>query len=374
MKKVNLFLLAFFSLFFCNCNGKNAQIVVENSLDFDRKGEMAEVATANLKADFGNKSYVLKNEKGEEVAYQLSVDKKSLIFLADVPAGAKTVYTLQEGTPAPVAIKTNARFVPERSDDFAWENDIAAFRMYGAALEKIENPSNGVDIWMKYRDEPVMDSIYAGRLRKLSYHEDNGLGGFDSYDVKHTLGAGGNALYTDKFWIGDAFDSHIIHECGPLRSVFSLVYDTIKVGETYYKEIITITTEAGSILNKAVVRYEGLEQPIRLAAGIFMHGDSVNTVFDRKNNTLAYTKNTVTNKGIDKGQTYIGMYVPVVTSEAFYEDRHIAILSDYVIGSDFTYYFGGAWNGWKFPSEQDWLTALTQFSQAKRTPLKITTI
>ena len=37
------------------------------------------------------------------------------------------------------------RFVPERKDDFAWENEYAAFRMYGPALAP-ENPSNGVDM------------------------------------------------------------------------------------------------------------------------------------------------------------------------------------------------------------------------------------
>ncbi|MDR3262444.1 MAG: DUF4861 domain-containing protein [Tannerella sp.] len=366
----NIFLLL--PVLFCfSCATKSAKITIENTLDFDRNGEIVEVSTVGLAVDFVQKTYILKNEKGEEVGYQLLADNETLIFQANVPAKSTVTYTLQEGTPAPVAVKTAARFVPERSDDFAWENDMAAFRVYGPALEKIENPSNGVDIWMKYRDEPIMDSIYEGRLRKLSYHEDNGLGGFDSYDVGHTLGAGGNALYTNQLWVGEAFDRYEILESGPLRSVFRLIYDTIRVDNTYYAETMTITTDAGSILNKGVVSYQGQEQAIQLATGIYMHGDSVNTVYDKENQVLAYTFNAVTNKGVPQGQTYLGIYAPGVSSEPFVENKQYVALNDYKTGDDFTYYFGGVWSGWKVSTEQDWLTTLAHFRQAKQTPLTV---
>ncbi|MBQ5379604.1 MAG: DUF4861 family protein, partial [Paludibacteraceae bacterium] len=55
--------------------------------------------------------------------------------------------------------KVYGRYVPERKDDFAWENEYAAFRMYGPAL-KSENPSNGVDLWLKASPELVVDSFY----------------------------------------------------------------------------------------------------------------------------------------------------------------------------------------------------------------------
>ena len=56
--------------------------------------------------------------------------------------------------------KVYGRYVPERKDDFAWENEYAAFRMYGAAL-KPENPSNGVDLWLKNSPALVIDTMYA---------------------------------------------------------------------------------------------------------------------------------------------------------------------------------------------------------------------
>jgi hypothetical protein len=347
---------------------------VENTLDFDRNGEIVEVATAGLTADFNAKTYILKDAKGTEVGYQLLSDNTVLIFQANVPANASAVYTLSEGTPADVSVKTTARFVPDRSDDFAFENDMASYRMYGPALEQIEHPSNGIDIWMKYKEEPVMDKIYDGRLQKpaLSYHEDNGLGGFDSYDVGYTLGAGGVAPVTSQWWLGETFDRYEIIEKGPLRSVFQLVYDTIHVDNTTYQEIFTVTTDAGSALNKAVVSFKGIDQPMQLVTGIFMHRDSVNTVYDRENKILSYTKNITTNKGVEKGQTYIGIYTPDAAGDAFVQDKTFAILHDYKVGDDLTYYFGGVWNGWKFQTEEDWISALKHFSQAKKEPLKVT--
>ena len=354
------------------CSAKSAKITVENPLDFDRNGEIVEVSIAGLNVDFTHKTYVLKDSKGVEVGYQLLSDNQTLIFQAHVPAKTSVAYTLQEGAPAPVAARAYARFVPERDDDIAWENDIAAYRMYGPALMKIQSPSNGVDIWMKYKDEPIMNNLYVGSLeQKISYHEDNGLGGLDCYDVNHTLGAGGAAPYTSQLWIGDAFDRYEVVESGPLRAVFTLYYDnSIPVDGDLFSETLTITSDAGSPLNKGVVKYTG-GKPVQVATGIYMHGDSVNTVFDRENRIISYTHNAVSNKKVPHGQTYIGVYAPNMTGEPFVEDKNYTVVSDYTLGDEFTYYFGGGWSKWKFPTEQDWLTALAQFSRAKQVPLKV---
>ena len=359
-------------LLFASCTAKSIKITVENPCDFDRNKEIVEVHLVWPIADFANKTYVLKDEKGAEVGYQLLSDNHTLVFQANIPANASVTYTLQEGEPAPVAARAHVRFVPERSDDISWENDIVAYRMYGPALMKTEHPSNGVDIWMKYKDEPVMDSLYAGELeRGITYHEDNGLGGLDCYDVNHTLGAGGVAPYTTQLWIGDAFSRYEIKESGPLRSVFTLYYDSIPVENSYFTETLTITCDAGSPLCKGVVKFQG-NKLIRAATGIFMSGDSVNTVFDTENKIISYTKNAFSNKGVPQGQTYIGVYAPSMIGEPFFEDKNYTVLNDYKTGDELTWYFGGGWSKWKFPTEQDWLTALRHFSRAKQNPMKIT--
>jgi hypothetical protein len=367
MKTKNIFLfLLCLSLF--SCSAKPVKIVVKNTLNFDRNGEIVEIETAGLKADFSNKSYILKDAAGKETGYQLLANK-SLIFQANVPAKSSVTYTLEEGTPSPVTVKTMARFVPERRDDLAFENDLAAYRMYGPSLAEIEYPSNGVDVWMKCVEEPIMDRIYADRIeRNIPYHENHGYG-LDCYDVKHTMGAGGIAPYTSKLWIGNQFSRYEIIENGPLRSVFTLIYDSIQVEDTYYEETITITTEAGSMLNKALVRYKGIDKPFKLAAGLYLHQERGATFYDKENQVIGYAENAFSNNKIPEGKTYTGVYMPEIAGDPIEEENHYVILSNYQVGSEFTYYFGGGWSKWKFPTDEDWFQALSRFSQEKKEPL-----
>ena len=40
--------------------------------------------------------------------------------------------------------------MPERLDDFAWENDLVAFRAYGSAIRRTKGPEDsGIDCWLK---------------------------------------------------------------------------------------------------------------------------------------------------------------------------------------------------------------------------------
>ena len=166
MKKVGFTLLA--SLLFISCIFAQRTIVVTNTSGTDRKAEMVEVKVSGLKAGFDKNHYILKNGSNTEVPYQLLYNAKkaaqTLIFQADVKANGTSTYTLTKGNPAPVKAKTSARFVPERKDDFAWENDLAAYRMYGPALAN-ENPSNGVDLWVKCTDDLIVDKFYGDELK-----------------------------------------------------------------------------------------------------------------------------------------------------------------------------------------------------------------
>lgn len=349
------------------------KITVENPLNFDRNEEMVEVYTKSLKVDFSNQSYVLKNEKGQEIPYQLLTEGTDsvLIFQADVLSGKSSIYTLEKGMPAPVFAKTHARHVPERKDDFAWENDLAAYRMYGPALAA-ENPSNGVDLWLKCTDSLVMDKFYADELeRKISYHVNHGWG-LDCYAVGHTMGAGGIAPYTTQAWIGNHYDRFEVKAAGPLRSVFTLTYDSIQVDSVYYKEILTITSDAGSLMNKAVVRYEGSGIPLKLAAGIFLHKEKGQLFTSEDKQVIAYSENAVSDAGVPQGLNYVSVYIPGADGGTLEESNHFMLLSNYSVSKDFTYYFGGGWSQWKFPATDDWFQAAVRFKQMQETPLKVT--
>jgi hypothetical protein len=371
MKKIGFSILALLLL----ASGGFAQksVIVSNSSDLDRKGEIVEVKACCKKSCIITKSVVLKNEKGEEVPYQLTYkDKKEvqgLIFQADVKAKSTATYMLTEGKPTAVKAKTYGRFVPERKDDFAWENDFAAYRMYGPALVK-ENPSNGVDFWAKSTEELVVDQRYKEDIYNgISYHIDHGKG-LDFYKVAHTLGCGGVAPYAaDSLWVGNQFDSYKVLENGPLRTVFTLTYTSVKVGNDFYKETITITANAGSLLNKAVVTYTGKANKIQLASGIYLHDGKGNLQLKKEKGTVAYAEEAVSDFGVPAGRNYIGVVAP--GKEGMKKGEHAFILSDYKPGNLFTYYFGGGWSKWKYPTDADWFKAVNDFTAKTKSPLKV---
>jgi len=386
MKRIGIFVTALLIV----VSGVFAQklVVISNNSNLNRKGEIVDVKASCKKSYIITTSVVLKNERNEEVPYQLIYnDKKEiqgLIFQADVKAKSIAKYTITEGKPALVASKTFARFVPERKDDFAWENDLAAYRMYGPALAN-ENPSNGVDFWAKNTDMLIVDEFYAGLKEGLSYHKDRGHG-LDFYKVAHTLGCGGIAPYTfDSLWIGNHFNSYKVIENGPLRSVFTLTYDSVKVENEFYKETITITTCAGSPLNKATVSYTGKTKKMQLATGIVLHdynkgllsqsftklfADNSKKVQTGSSGVLCYAEEAISEYNEPSGRNYVGVFNPIAT-EIIKKNGHAFLLSDYIVGTSFTYYFGGGWSNWKFPTDADWLKAVTEFSVKAGNPLKV---
>ena len=73
--------------------------------------------------------------------------------------------------------KVNARYVPERMDDFVFENDFYCFRVYGKALEG--NPTSpGFDFWAKNCDTLVADGRYRlyAEGSDQAYHHNLGNG------------------------------------------------------------------------------------------------------------------------------------------------------------------------------------------------------
>ncbi len=352
-----------------------AQTTIEivNQYPFDRANEIVEIAASELGGLSGT-NYVLTDENGQEIPYQLiyngTESVQALLFPATVKTGTKVAYTLNEGTPKAVKAKTSARFVPERKDDFAWENDIAAYRMYGPALAA-ENPSNGIDLWLKRTEELVVDSFYRGELKYgKSYHEDHGQG-LDCYKVGNTLGAGGVAPYVNgELLVGKHFDTYKVLDNGPLRSSFTLTYNEVDINGKKYKKEVTIHTDAGTVMNKAVVKLTGEKQPMQLAAGITLHDGKGS--LQKGTGLIVYGENAIADKDQKNvGKNYVGVVLPDKEDLYKIQNLHALLMKNYVPGEEFTYYFGGGWSQWKFPTQKEWLAAVQQFSKQVKYPLTV---
>jgi len=141
--------------------------------------------------------------------------------------------------------KVFGRLVPEREDDFAWENDRIAFRMYGPALEATGEISSGIDVWVKSVDYLIIDKWYAHG----KYHKDHGEGA-DFYKVGPTLGCGGlGLLYKDSLYTSKNFTDYRILAQGPLRIVFELDYAEWGPEEHRLTETKRFSLDIGQHLN-----------------------------------------------------------------------------------------------------------------------------
>ena len=57
--------------------------------------------------------------------------------------------------------------VPERKDDFVWENDKVAYRVYGPALQAMGEITSGIDVWSKRVPDLIVNAWY-NAMRKVS--------------------------------------------------------------------------------------------------------------------------------------------------------------------------------------------------------------
>ncbi len=186
---------------------------------------------------------------------------------------------------------TYARFVPERKDDFAWENDVIAFRAYGPALRAgAENA--GIDCWLKRVDYPIINKWYYQALQadiKLSYHEDHGEG-LDNYHVGSSAGCGGTSLWLNGERVGlETYTAYKIISSTAEKTVFVLTYEHDVAGD-HYKEEKQITIELGKRLFEAQSTFwknGELAANLPITLGVTTHDELANVSYDLKQGWLA---------------------------------------------------------------------------------------
>jgi len=369
------FMMLATALLLVSCNNL-AEVSVFNNSDVDREGELVELCLCSFKRVDPAKLVVLDssgNQLPVQLVYRGEVEPQAFVFPVSLKAGEKALYTVKEGEPATVAVKTFVRQVPERKDDVAWENDRIAFRAYGPALAN-ENPSNGFDVWYKRTNNLIIDKWYKDDLAGVaSYHDDHGEG-LDCYKVAHTLGAGAIAPYTtDSVWVYGHYDRFKVLDKGPLRSSFVLYYDSVPYDGHTLKAEIQVTLDAGSNLNEICARFMGDTAQIRLAAGIFLH-DTVGVIHGHaEKGFVGYAENTMSQGKVAsyQGRGYTGMVFLGRLAEVVQVDQHVLGITHYQQGEVYRYFAGAGWEKGGFPTDQDWFAYLANQYKAKTNPLDV---
>ena len=383
MNKIKkLMYLAAVLLGLASCNEKNVDISVQNPSNFDRSEVVEILIDRNLLKPAEGKTYVVNNQQDEVIPSQLTHDGK-LLFQVDIKAGETLNFTISTGAPQPFAPKTYGRFITERKDDFAWENDRVAFRIYGHALIEVDGPSNGLDLWYKRTDSLIIDKWYKDDLAGIrSYHEDNGEG-LDDYKVGRSLGAGMMAPYiNDSLILGENFVSQEILDNGPLRTTFKLTYNNLQIdsGKTV-GETRTFSIDAGSQMTKVTEEFLTGDS-FKVAAGIVKRDatdEAYSATTDFGTAGVIYAE-PETEKA---GKVFIGMVFPkglesVITRSYTYfnpktdaEEKypHVLGITTYYPGQPITYYTGYGWNKFGFNSLGDFQMYIQNFSLALEEPL-----
>jgi hypothetical protein len=224
-----------------------ATITITHDLDSARAAEIVSIPFAEIAAVMPEaRMYhlVVRDSKGRTLNSQITnyehdhrgVKYDDLVFSYDFKAGQKSAtFTLENlaATTPPEPACVYARFVPERLDDMAWENDRIAHRMYGAALntpsaggERLRG--SGIDVWGKRVTYPIVDRWY--QKGHDQFHKDGEGEGLDLYSIGGARGAGGTGIWDgSRLWTSDNFTKATVLSNGPRRAAFTLDYAPFEI-------------------------------------------------------------------------------------------------------------------------------------------------
>jgi hypothetical protein len=383
MKVTSLALLILALAGICTAQQTQLTVTAVNKLNIARQSETLELTTAAL-APLGEKDLMklhVRDSAGKEVLSQ-AVDTDYddyhkpdvLIFQADfqpnetktftVVAGAKREYTRED-------FRAYGRFVRERFDDFAWENDLVAHRTYGKALITWKGEpltSSAIDIWSKRTSKLVINDWYMID----NYHADHGEG-VDAYSAGPTRGCGGNGIWSKgQLYVPTNFvDSRVLTN-GPIRVMFELVYEPFDVSGVKVSQVLRVSLDAGSQLNHFRASYQVPSggESLALAVGL-------KKVKDAQKNLNAERGWFTIWEPVEKNQGMQGLAIIVDprTFEGVTEDsrNHLLVLKP-GITAPVSYWAGFAWDrAGKITSSESWNAYVEQFSEKLRSPIQINT-
>jgi len=305
-----------------------------------------------------------------------------LLFQHDFAAGETsatfTIETTDTVTP-PFPSKVSARYVQERLDDFAWENDKVAHRTYGPALGapaaagsgKEVLVTSGLDIWFKRVGYPVVDRWY--NKGHDHYHHDEGEG-MDMYNVGKTRGAGGTGVWDGKtLHTGRNYAAWKVLANGPLRAIFELHYDRWDAAGVQVSEVKRFTVDAGRYFDQVDSTFT-FAGPSRLNVAVGLN----KTPTDKGQDPVIAVMTDAAGPSLaqwvtQKSHGAFGTAVIVPTSTGFADDalNHL-IVAPVTSGQPLRYYTGAAWDrASPYQTRDDWRTLIAQEAARLRAPLTI---
>ncbi|HTU67292.1 MAG TPA: DUF4861 family protein [Steroidobacteraceae bacterium] len=273
-----------------------ATITITHDLDTARRAEVVSIPFTEIAAVLPEaRMYhlVVRDPKGKVIPSQITnyehdhrgVKYDDLVFSYDFKAGEKratfTLDNLAAATP-PDPPCVYARFIPERFDDMAWENDRIAHRTYGATLntpaatfERLRG--SGVDVWGKRVTYPIVDRWY--QKGHDQFHKDGEGEGLDLYSIGGARGDGGTGIWDGaKLWTSDNFAKATVMSNGPRRAAFTLDYAAFEIaGGASTSSVKRFTVDCGVNFDQVSETFSFAgDKPLTAAVGLTEHKKGAN--------------------------------------------------------------------------------------------------
>lgn len=369
---------------------KQVSVTVTNSLDFNRNEVVAikQKALAKLLNGSSQKNIKVKKEGTEAYLTTQWIDNDSdgvndeFLFKAQIPANSSVKYIIlldSINQPKETNVLTFSRLVPERTDDYTWENDKVAFRTYGPeAQRRIEQKeyggtlSSGIDLWLKRVDYSIIDNWYAKNLETEGYyHIDHGEG-YDPYHVGKSRGAGGIGVWeNDSLHVSKNFTSYKTIATGPIRTIFELDY--APWSDYNIKETKRISLDLGSNFSKFEMRLASEKEVPNYTIGITKHAGKGESRLNNDAGIFRYWE-PMDDSFIGEG---IIMDADLVSTSIDYSsgtpDQSQLLIVTKPQVKPLTYYVGFAWQkSGQVVSMEGWDTLLEKQAKIIKNPLKVT--
>ncbi len=384
--KISTFVLVII-LASCNQNSDGTiKVTIKNTLSESRSFETVEISNESIgissEEDFSQ--YGIRDLENKEWLLSQVVDTDGngkgdlLLFQPEIKGQSEKTFEIlkldtivvTEGDPI-----CYSRFVPERTDDYAWENDKVAFRTYGPTAQKMKEDgtpggtlSSGIDAWLKKVDYPIINKWYEKTTNGTgTYHEDTGEG-LDNFHVGASRGIGGITVKVDStYYFSKNFTAWNTICSGPIRTSFVLKYAVWGADGNEITEEKHISLDRGSNLSRFEIHITGTNV---LTAGITLHKKEGEVNADKDAGWMSYWEPH------ESSELGLGIVVPakkLIGVEQYITDE--ADLSNFygdikVEDGKANYYAGFAWkeNG-QYPTKAEWEAYLNDYAKKVNTPL-----
>jgi len=383
----SLFVLGNVSNCFGKSNSKGVNVEVKNNLDFNRK-EIISIQRDKL-------SELLKNNPEKAICVKVFGTKKYLptqwidydndgkgdefLFEVDIKANSTVNYSIvSDAIKVPESkARTYSRFVPERIDDYAWENNKVAFRAYGPVAQQLVEQhkeggtlSSGIDIWLKKVDYSIIDNWYKKNVTSPGYYHIEHGEGYDPYHVGASRGTGGAGIWVnDSLQVAKNYTSYKTIATGPLRTVFELTYapwSSYGVHETK-----RISLDLDSNFSKFEISFRSDKKIPNYTLGITLHEKKGEININKDKGWFRHWE------AIDDSFVGEGIVLnPKIVTDAFANNSKVPDQSNLLIvtnsESKLTYYAGFAWTGSKQVSNvMEWDAMLVKQAAIIANPLQV---